>query len=337
MKLLSVLTLGAFALSGCFVNTVPANGGGPYGGQPGYNNQPPYQPQPQPYPQPTGSPDYTPPPDYVGAGGNPSGAKNPRLPRVMIVIPEFHITRERVPDPAAETEFLKTFKLAGYKLIDKKQAEKVWKDDVLFLLEKEEDVQAAAALAFKIGADILIMGEAFSEKGTEMHSGYGGVPGQIVTANARVEIKAIKAATAEILWADSEHARAADTTEIIAGKKALAEAGQKLSVRVSDILMKQWHEGDAGYGANAIELVLSFPTGKLTPSEVKAFKEGAMRSIAGLQEIVDREFATGGAQLEFIYEGDANGLAEAIDGKKIGKRTCSVTKINDGKIFVSIK
>src|SRR5688572_26656855 len=133
MNRLSTIALGAAFLSSCVVHTTAPPQGGTYGGQPG---QPGYTggPGPTPAPTPAPSPDYTPPAEYVGTGGGSKGAINPSYPRVMIVIPEFHITRDKVPDPAAEIEFMKAFKTAGYKLIDKKQSEKVWKDDVLFKL-----------------------------------------------------------------------------------------------------------------------------------------------------------------------------------------------------------
>lgn len=346
MKRLSVLTIGAIALSGCVVATSTPPQQGPYGGGGQPYAQPQPQPQPQPVsgppqgnPQPTSGDPYAPPPGYQGGPGSGAakGQTVASYPRVMIVIPEYHITRDKVPDPAAETEFFKSFKEAGYKLVDKKQLEKVWKDDVSFKLDKDEDVKAAAALAYKIGADILIIGEAFSEKGVETDTSYSGLPGQIVTANARVEVKAIRCDTAEILWADSETARGADTTEIIAGKKALADAGKKLAGRVSDEILKQWSQGSTQGGANSVEIELSFSSGKLSLAEVKSFKEGAMKSVAGLQEIVDREFAEGNASLEFVYEGDAHGLSEALDGKKIGTRVATVKKVTGNKIFVDIR
>jgi hypothetical protein len=52
---------------------------------------------------------------------------------------------------------------------------------------------------------------------------------------------------------------------------------------------------------------------------------------------VQREFVEGAANLEFVYEGDAQGLADALEGKKIGSRKCTVTKVTGNKLFVNIK
>lgn len=323
MKRLAAMLIGAFALFGC-IRTVPP-------------------PQPQPQPQPDNSGYYEPskPVDYsmpAGSGGGTDTRTATILPRVMITIPEFHISRARVPDPAAETEFLKTFKTAGFKLIDKKQAEKVWKDDVIFKLEKEEDIAAAAALAFKIGAEILVIGEAFSEAGQVMPS-MGGI--QTISARARVEIKAIRADTAEIMWADSGYATGIDSTEIIAGKKALQQAGKEVSVRVADELVRQLTTGTGvttdGQTTNLIEIVLSYPSGTLNRSELKAFKTNVVKVLPNLVEIVEREFNDGAAMLEFAYKGDAQGLADSLQDAKVGKRTCDVTKVTGNKLFVNLK
>ena len=247
-------------------------------------------------------------------------------PRVIISIPEFHVN-EKTPssDPAAETEFTKSFLNQGFKLVDKKQAEKAWKDDVLYKLDKEEDLKAAAAIAFKLGAEILIIGRAFSEKSA-------GAAGLVINMNARIDIKAIRADTGEIIWADSQTARASDSTELIASKKALAKAGQELAPRISAKIISF----DYKNVGSRLEIVLAYPTGKLTISEVKKFKEG-LKAIEGVEEIIDREFNTGVALFDVVFKGSANNFAEAIDSQQVGDRTCSINKISAGKVFVDLK
>ena len=89
-----------------------------------------------------------------------------------------------------------------------------------------EDMRKAARF---FDADILIMGEAFSE-------GVGDVgrnlPGNQTTnvraCRARVEAKMYLARTGQILAADGKYASGVDMSEAIASKKALAAAGQQL-------------------------------------------------------------------------------------------------------------
>ena len=109
--------------------------------------------------------------------------------RVMVIIPEWHIQRP-VPDPAAETEFINQFVKAGFKVIDQKRYAELRQQNAERL---KEDPQVAAEIARKLGADIVITGEAFSERAADI--GVEGAEG-IVSCQARVEVRALLADTA---------------------------------------------------------------------------------------------------------------------------------------------
>jgi hypothetical protein len=244
---------------------------------------------------------------------------------VIISIPEYHAnSKERASDAAVETEFTKLFINQGFKLVDKQQGEKAWKDEVLYKLDKEEDIKAAAALAFKLGAEVLVIGQAFSEK-----VGSGGI---VVNMNARTDIKVIRADTGEIIWADSQTSRAADSTELIASKKALAKSGQELAPKISAKIISL----DYKKLGSRIEIVLAYPSGKLSLSDVKKFKEG-LKEIKGVKEIIDREFNAGAALMDVVFQGSANDFAEAVDEKTVGARVCSINKVSAGKVFIDLK
>lgn len=322
MKSFSTLTLGAFALvASCFygppVSTPMV--------QPSYTNPEPTSPTPDPYNnknQPT----------PVNTGGKTFAV----YPKVIMTIPEYHINNVRVNDPAAETEFMKTFIAQGYKVIDKKQAEKVWKDDVLYKLEKEEDITAAAALAFKAGAEVLIIGEAFSEQGVATSTYNSGIYTNLYSCAGRVSVKVIKASNGQILYTDSVTAKSVDTAEVIAGKNAVAKAAAELSQRASIQLAKVWNDDTVG-GGSTIEVIVSIPNQNLTFGEADGFRKAAVKALPGVKEVVMREFIEGAAPYEFVYSGDAQGLASAINGQTINGRTCTVTKVQNGKIFVNLK
>lgn len=156
-------------------------------------------------------------------------------PKIMVVIPEHHIHHEvrepvqqRVPDPAGETEIIKNFIEAGYIVIDPKISGKI---------RQNEEVRAAlsgnhrlaAEIGMKFGADIIIIGEAFSENVAQVINGFQ-------SCRARLEAKAISTEDAQIIVAGSEYASGADLTENTAGKKALQKAGDKISkIFISEI------------------------------------------------------------------------------------------------------
>jgi len=126
-----------------------------------------------------------------------------KLPTVSVSIPEQHINRQ-VPDPAVETEIIRTLKALGF--------------DVIAGSEKERR------------ADIVISGEAFSEFGMRR--------GNLVSCRARVEVNVKERATGKLLHTDRETAAATDLSEAVAGKQALENAAAKLMERIVPQLVK---------------------------------------------------------------------------------------------------
>ena len=79
----------------------------------------------------------------------------------------------------------------------------------------------ASKIGSKFGADIILVGEAFSEYSK---SGNG-----MSSCRARVEVKAVMTSNARILAADGLHGAGMDVSEVIAGKTALRNAGAKVA------------------------------------------------------------------------------------------------------------
>ncbi|MDH7569962.1 MAG: hypothetical protein QHJ73_10290 [Armatimonadota bacterium] len=148
--------------------------------------------------------------------------------RVMVIIPE-QILRRPVPDPAAETEFIRQFVQAGFKVIDQNRYKELRGE----FASRLKDPAAAAEIGRKMGADIVIVGEAFAEEVGDVLGNTG-----FVTARARVETRAILADTAEIVAADATEGPAADISAAVAGKKALQQTARLLAPRlVQDIML----------------------------------------------------------------------------------------------------
>ena len=166
-----------------------------------------------------------------------------RNPKIAVYIPEQHL-RYRVPDPAAETAVIKVFVDAGFtnmiqaspKLARVDVNSYGWSLKPLHNISAEDMRNAARFFE----ADILIMGEAFSE-------GVGDVgrnlPGRQVTnalsCRARAEGKMYIAKTGQILAADGKYASGVDMSEAIASKKALAAAGRQLGEYFVEKILSQ--------------------------------------------------------------------------------------------------
>lgn len=172
-------------------------------------------------------------------GGMASSDGLPRYPdvRIMIVIPEknyqkfvfpffwqpLDIYYERTfPTNAAEEEIAKAFVNAGYVVVDQKQyAAQHYGEDVEAAMKDPTGLKARQ-LTTIYGADILIIGQAFSEKGREI--------GDTTTARARVEARAIVSrGTPQIIAVDGRSSGGADPSRIIAGKVALENAAKMIT------------------------------------------------------------------------------------------------------------
>ena len=119
-------------------------------------------------------------------------------PVLWVKIAERHIGAIKI-DPAAETEIGLYAKETGFTLID-----------------TEEGMRSKA--------DVLIVGEAFSETATRH--------GNLISVKARVELKVIDRKTDKILAVDRQTALVVDLTENIAGKAAIQEAAAILAERI---------------------------------------------------------------------------------------------------------
>jgi RNA polymerase sigma factor (sigma-70 family) len=125
------------------------------------------------------------------------------LPSVTVTITERDYTQPSI-DPAAQTEIIMQLQALGFPIIDPDQNHKK--------------------------ADILISGEAFSE--------LGGRHGNLVSGRGRIELKAVRTSTHELLLMDRETQIAVDFGDRTSGKEALEKAATKLVERLSPKLTK---------------------------------------------------------------------------------------------------
>lgn len=141
--------------------------------------------------------------------------------KIMVIIPEYHIRRS-VPDPAGETEIIKVLIENGYRVVDKDQLARIRYNE-----QVKEAARGNAHLASKIGnkygADVIIVGEAFSESIGNV------IPGGFITCRARIEARAVDTKTGEILAADGKYASGIDLGEFVAGKMAIQNAATELA------------------------------------------------------------------------------------------------------------
>ncbi len=144
-----------------------------------------------------------------------------KLPAVSVQIQERHIASGPVAriDPAVETEIRSLLGECGFKVID------------------GDATQQAEA-----GVKLIVSGDAFSEFAAKI--------GNLVSCEARVEIKVTDRKSGEVLFSDRQTTRAVDLAENVAGKTALQKAGRIVGIRLLQHLAdtmpekKKWRGGD---------------------------------------------------------------------------------------------
>ena len=241
-----------------------------------------------------------------------------KKPKVMVVLPESHRPRPRpqgpaaggvvgafvfVPDPAGETELLRVLLANGFIGVDQKVAQQARKTRQAWE-RLRGNLKAAQELGLEQDADVVVLGEAFSE--------FAGEARGFVAARARVEVKAIDVKTGAILYTDGAEAGASDIAENIAGKKALRKAAQLLAVDLAEALIKKWNPEESLREALAKrELVVEVRQVEDFAELVKV--EQALKQLGGTSTVNVGQLADRVATIDLTYTGSSWQLAKRLD------------------------
>lgn len=220
-----------------------------------------------------------------------------RNPRIAVIVPETHL-RYRVPDPAGETAIIKKFIDSGFSnMVDISQ--KRFELNNPFNMNSDE----LAALSQSLSADILIVGEAFSESVGDVgrylpgHKNSG-----VQSCRARVEAKMYYSRTGQIIATDGKVGNGVDISEAIASKKALEKAGASLGEYFVDKLIAM------GSGMKQ-ELTLTVQAAGFTEAnKVKA----ALSTIPNVRNVVMVDYSNGTANFRISYPGSPHSLFTAL-------------------------
>jgi curli biogenesis system outer membrane secretion channel CsgG len=239
-------------------------------------------------------------------------------PKIMVVIPEVHITR-RIPDPAGETEIIRLFVEANFNLVDQSQVAAIRNQEKV--LNAVNDPALASSLGVEFGADVIIIGEAFSE--------LAGNEKGMFSCRARVEARAIATRTGKILAADGQHASGLDISENVAAKTALRNAGGQIGRYFMQQLCKKM--GDAEPEVTAIEIFL----GSTNFKQLREM-EKLLATVKGIKSI--KKNLTGSVgRIHVEYEGNGEALADALMDAQTAEVPFEITSVSTAKIDVSMK
>ncbi|MCY7374415.1 MAG: CsgG/HfaB family protein [Pyrinomonadaceae bacterium] len=240
-----------------------------------------------------------------------------KAPRIMVVIPEIHIT-QRIPDPAGETEIIKKLVERRFNVVDQKQISAIRdREKVLVALKNPA---AAAALGIEFGADIIIIGEAFSELAARQ--------GNLISTRSRVEARAIQTDNARILAADGKFGSGLDIAEFVSAKTALRNAGsQWADYFVTRICQAPDAKTEI---ASGIEIVIA----SVNYAQLKRFAD-TLETIPGVSG-VEKKLTGSVARITVQYSGSAEKLADAITEAKFLTLRVNIVGLSGSEIDISI-
>jgi len=248
--------------------------------------------------------------------------------KIIVIIPEYHIrrrlpdpVRRKISDPAGETEIIKRLSDKGFKLVDQSQVSKIrYNDQVKSAINGDTDL--ASKIGLDHGAEIIIIGEAFSESA-------GHVLGDFISCRARVEARAIRTDTGEIIAVNGTYGTGLDITDAIAGKKALQKAGEELA----SYFIEQFHAKlNNNTNSKTVEIVI---TG-LDYKQFINFKKILLESLSIITAIHQRSFTTGRAVIEIKITGNAQDLSETLILKDFKEFNVDVTDITENRLTISV-
>jgi len=216
-------------------------------------------------------------------------------PRIMIIISEEHLGR-RVPVPTSEIQMIKRFIEKDFKVVDQEQSKKIRESDQMKAI-LQGDVSAAAQIGMEYGAEVIIVGQAFSESAADIYS--------MKSCRATIAVRVIRCDTADILAADEANGSGADIADAVAGKKALSAAAGKLSETIIGQIVKKWSA--EVIGGESVQLTVN----GISFSQLKVLKKYLLNK-ARIKEVHQRSFQAGSAKLDLDTKNNAQSLADKL-------------------------
>jgi hypothetical protein len=249
--------------------------------------------------------------------------------KVIVIVPEKHLTQPRIPDPAAETALCKALADAGYKVMDQDRVRELRSNAVedRILRGGKGAEEECKRLARKFGADVLVTGEAFSQlvQRRQVETDLGQVT-QFV-CRARVELKAIRMDTGERFFSDAiQKSGEPELTEELGSKACLGEAGEELSSKLIEKM------GALSAGSTAF---VEVEVRNVSFTEGAAIRE-ALRKSSGVVDVDQGEFEAKTWSMEITVRKSAlPSIAAAFEANPLmRKRKLSVQSASKSKIVL---
>jgi hypothetical protein len=240
-------------------------------------------------------------------------------PRIMVLIPETNPAGEvEIKSSLAENTVMDYLKMKGFELVDRNQALANIETDKL-KAAVSGDEKAAINLGARAGAEVIVVGTANIGKPESIRD-------IIYASTPTISVRAINTGNASIYATATEVGKGQGGTPDQAQKLALQDTSKIVGKQIFGKIIQAWNlEKLNGMPVELVITGATFSKLKTLKSKLSAFDE--------VKDVVQRDFSAPSATLTVYVIGDANRLAELIDGKNIGE----VTGVNPGKVTIKLK
>lgn len=218
--------------------------------------------------------------------------------RVAVLIPE-SILRRPTPDPAAETELVRALIGAGLRVVDLSQS--LRSSELQGIRNGDLSGDELRAMLTRLGADVLVTGEAFAEE-------HPAVLGGTRAYTSRLELKVIDLASGQVLYSQAFQGSGIGVTDSVAGKTALMNVGRVAGTTLPLNLLRALQPGSVT-APRAFIVRIKPP---VTFSQLNALI-GKLGSTQGLSEVVTRNLDAAGAVINLSYPGNTTELAGLLE------------------------
>jgi hypothetical protein len=253
-------------------------------------------------------------------------------PRTMVLIDERNISAHYVhyfsDMNTTETALMDELMNYGFPFVDARQTQtNIARDMVNAALQG--DTQAAATIAKRYGAEIIVTGKAVSKEAS-------GGPSVVRNAGfkscqANLNLRAVRTDDAVIIAVASAHDVAAHIDEITGGTMALQKAAKKAAVELKDKIIAAWQQDV--YSSAQVQLQV---TNISSFSQLNTFKNSLQYYVGGVQAVNQRNFEGGTALFDIDIKGNAEKLAAELEAKEIEGLRLRVTALTANKVTVQI-
>jgi len=251
-------------------------------------------------------------------------------PRIMVLMRERNMTgEERAPIDlnVSEIAIMNAFlaKSEKFNFVDQRTAKRSLEASRV-RAALEGDRRAAMAIARANAADMIIVGEAYSQAASNVELA------GMKSCQANVSAKVIWTDTGEIVASASVHAAVAHIDEITGGTMAIEKASTKLAEKLMGPMLR--HFVLMLSSGAPIQLVIH---GAKSYAELLDFEKILKLYVRGLQKLEQRSFDSGVAIYDAIIETDARQMARELVSKDLERYKVKILGVSKNKLEISIQ